>query len=141
MELKAVLLGGNSTTTGVFYETTWPMGNSQWKVHHSEKVHASRHGNIWRLTHGGPPPGDTPGNTVMAGAPSHWLKKMICPDLKTAAIQWRYTAITGNYGVSFNKVVFSPGARQSFFSTVTQNAGHRSVYLHCVWKSPDVKVL
>ena len=101
MELKAVLLGGNSTTTGVFYETTWPMGNSQWKVHHSEKVHASRHGNIWRLTHGGPPPGDTPGNTVMAGAPSHWLKKMICPDLKTAAIQWRYTAITGNYGVSF----------------------------------------
>ena len=31
MELKAVLLGGNSTTTGVFYETTWPMANSQWK--------------------------------------------------------------------------------------------------------------
>jgi len=31
MELKAVLLGGNSTTTGIFYETTCPMANGQWK--------------------------------------------------------------------------------------------------------------
>ena len=38
----------------------------------------------------GPPPGDTPGNTVMAGAPSHWLKK------RSAQIQklWLYSGDT-----------------------------------------------
>ena len=35
--------------------------------------------------------------------------------------------------------LFSPGARQSFFSTITQSAGHHSVYLHCVWKVHTLK--
>lgn len=35
--------------------------------------------------------------------------------------------------------LFSPDARQSFFSTITQSAGHRSVYLHCVWKVQTLK--
>ena len=35
--------------------------------------------------------------------------------------------------------LFSPGARQSFFSTITRSAGHRSVYLHCVWKVQTLK--
>ena len=85
---------------------------------------------------GGPPPGDAPGNTVMAGAPSHWLKKRSAQIQK----QWLYS---GDTQVFFIKIMlmslFSPGAWQSFFSTITQSAGHRSVYLHCVWKVHTLK--
>ena len=62
-------------------------------------------------------------------------QKRICPEK-----QWLYS---GDTQVFFIKIMlislFSPGARQSFFSTITQSAGHRSVYLHCVWKVNTLK--
>ena len=60
-----VLLGGNSTT-GVFYETTWPMANSQWRLPSSQPLQAQflianggfQATSLWRLNefplaHGG----------------------------------------------------------------------------------------
>ena len=68
-----------------------------------------------------------------------WLKKRSAQIQK----QWLYSGDTPQLQAItvflFNQVVFSPGARQSFFSTVTQSAGHRSVYLHCVQKVHTLK--
>ena len=47
--------------------------------------------------------------------------------------QWLYSGDTKVFVIKIMLIsLFSPGARQSFFSTITQSAGHRSVYLHRV---------
>ena len=64
-------------------------------------------------------------------------QKWICPEKQSL-----YSGDTKVFVIRIMLIsLFSPGARQSFFSTITQSAGRRSVYLHCVWKSPHVKVL
>ena len=77
----------------------------------------------------GAPLGDTPGLTQMAVAGhGRFTKKRICPEK-----QWLYSGDTKVFVIRIMLIsLFSPGARQSFFSTITQSAGHRSVYLHCV---------
>ena len=64
----------------------------------------------------------------MAAAGHGRFTKTICPE--------KQSLYSGDTKVFFIKIMlmslFSPGARQSFFSTITQSAGHRSVYLHCV---------
>ena len=55
---------------------------------------------------------------------------------KNGSAQKKQSLYSGDTKVFVIKIMlislFSPGARQSFFSTITQSAGHRSVYLHCV---------
>ena len=54
--------------------------------------------------------------------------------------QWLYSGDTKVFVIRIMLIsLFSPGARQSFFSTITQSAGHHSVYLHCVWKVHTLK--
>ena len=77
----------------------------------------------------GAPLGDTPGLTQMAAAGHGRFTKTDLPRKKP----WLYSGDTKVFVIKIMLMsLFSPGARQSFFSTITQSAGHRSVYLHCV---------
>ena len=85
----------------------------------------------------GAPPRDTPGLTQMAAAPRPWTFHKNGSAQKK---QWLYSGDTKVFVIKIMLIsLFSPGARQSFFSTIIQSAGHRSVYLHCVWKVHTLK--
>ena len=92
-------------------------------------ISVRKSGISWRKKVSLAPPRDTPGLTQMAAARPWTFHKNGSAQKK----QWLYS---GDTKVFFIKIMlisrFSPGARQSFFSTTTQSAGHRSVYLHCV---------